>query len=40
MMATDHELITQTVHAPGREYLHLVRTGDGWKIANALWLPR
>lgn len=20
-----------------REYLHLVRTGDGWKIANALW---
>ena len=22
-----------------REYLHLVRTGDGWKIANALWRP-
>ena len=20
-----------------REYLHLVRTGDGWKIVNALW---
>jgi hypothetical protein len=20
-----------------REYLHLVRTDDGWKIANALW---
>jgi ketosteroid isomerase-like protein len=20
-----------------REYLHLVRTADGWKIANALW---
>ena len=20
-----------------REYLHLVRTGEGWKIANALW---
>jgi ketosteroid isomerase-like protein len=20
-----------------REYLHLVRTGSGWKIANALW---
>jgi hypothetical protein len=19
------------------EYLHLVRTNDGWKIANALW---
>lgn len=23
--------------APYREYLHLVRTGDGWKIVNALW---
>jgi hypothetical protein len=22
------------------EYLHLIRTGGGWKIANALWLPR
>jgi hypothetical protein len=21
------------------EYLHLVRTSDGWKIANALWRP-
>jgi ketosteroid isomerase-like protein len=21
------------------EYLHLVRTQDGWKIANALWRP-
>ena len=20
-----------------REYLHLVRTQDGWKIVNALW---
>jgi hypothetical protein len=20
-----------------REYLHLVRTGDGWRIVNALW---
>jgi hypothetical protein len=20
-----------------REYLHLVRTDDGWKILNALW---
>ena len=26
--------------APYREYLHLSRTGGGWKIANALWLPR
>jgi len=25
---------------PCREYLHLVRTGDGRKIANALWLPQ
>ena len=22
------------------EYLHLVRTPDGWRIANALWRPR
>ena len=22
------------------ELLHLVRTGEGWKIANALWSPR
>jgi hypothetical protein len=22
-----------------REYVHLVRTSDGWKIANALWRP-
>jgi hypothetical protein len=22
---------------PYHEYLHLVRTGDGWKVANALW---
>jgi hypothetical protein len=26
--------------APYREYLHLIRTGNGWKIANALWLPQ
>lgn len=25
--------------APYHEYLHLVRTRDGWKIANALWRP-
>jgi hypothetical protein len=25
--------------APYYEYLHLVRTRDGWKIANALWQP-
>ena len=22
-----------------REYLHLVRTAEGWRIANALWQP-
>jgi hypothetical protein len=26
--------------APYYEYLHLVRTGDGWKIANALFEVR
>ncbi len=27
-----------TVHtATYHEYLHLVRTADGWRIANALW---
>jgi hypothetical protein len=25
--------------APYHEYLHLVRTREGWKIANALWRP-
>jgi ketosteroid isomerase-like protein len=25
--------------APYHEYLHLVRTRDGWRIANALWRP-
>jgi hypothetical protein len=25
---------------PYHEYLHLVRTNAGWKIANALWRPR
>ena len=25
---------------PYHEYLHLVRTPDGWKIANALWRLR
>ena len=26
--------------APYREYLHLIRTRDGWQITNALWLPQ
>jgi hypothetical protein len=25
--------------APYHEYIHLVRTRDGWKIANVLWRP-
>jgi ketosteroid isomerase-like protein len=29
---------TATVHtATYHEHLHLVRTGEGWRIANALW---
>jgi len=24
---------------PYRGYLHLLRTGNGWKVADALWLP-
>jgi Putative lumazine-binding len=32
------DMASVTVHtATYREYLHLVRTADGWKIANALW---
>ena len=32
------DMASVTVHtAPYHEYLHLVRTGDGWRIANALW---
>jgi len=34
------DVATATVRsAVYREYLHLVRTRDGWKIANALWQP-
>jgi hypothetical protein len=32
------DIATAIVHsAVYHEYLHLVRTPDGWKIANALW---
>ena len=32
------DIATATVHsAVYHEYLHLVRTSEGWKIANALW---
>jgi hypothetical protein len=34
------DIASAIVHsAVYHEYLHLVRTGDGWKIANALWCP-
>ena len=34
------DIATVTVRsAVYREYLQLVRTADGWKIANALWRP-
>jgi hypothetical protein len=32
------DMASVTVHtATYHEYLHVVRTGDGWRIANALW---
>jgi hypothetical protein len=32
------EIATVVVHSSVyREYLHLTRTRDGWKIVNALW---
>jgi hypothetical protein len=31
-------MTTVVVHSESyREYLHLTRTDDGWKIVNALW---
>ena len=34
------DIATATVRsAVYHEYLHLVRTREGWKIANALWQP-
>jgi hypothetical protein len=34
------DIVTATVHAvPYVDYLHLVRTDDGWRILNALWCP-
>jgi len=34
------DIATATVHAvPYIDYLHLVRTPDGWRIVNALWCP-
>jgi ketosteroid isomerase-like protein len=34
------DIASVTVHsAVYHEYVHLVRTSEGWKIANALWQP-
>ena len=33
------ELTRDVDSASYHEYLHLVRTGEGWRIANALWQP-
>ncbi len=34
------DIASVTVHtAIYHEYVHLVRTADGWRIANALWRP-
>ena len=33
-----HDIASVLVRSePYHEYLRLVRTGDGWKVANALW---
>ena len=34
------DIATAAVHAvPYVDYVHLVRTADGWRIVNALWCP-
>ena len=36
----DGDIASATVHAvPYVDYLHLIRTDDGWRIVNALWRP-
>ena len=41
VVADVHDGIASVVvrSAVYREYLHLVQTGDGWRIVNALWAP-
>ena len=35
---TDRQAVAGAVRSPNyHEYVHLVRTSDGWRIANALW---
>ncbi len=37
---TYKDAATATVHTVTyHEYVHLVRTAEGWRIANALWQP-
>jgi hypothetical protein len=34
------DIAAATVHAvPYVDYIHLLRTADGWRIVNALWCP-
>jgi len=36
----DGDIATATVHSvPYVDYLHLIRTSEGWRIVNALWCP-
>jgi len=38
VLDTRHDIASVLVRSePYYEYLHMVRTRDGWKIANALW---
>ena len=38
--AIDKDAATATVHTVTyHEYVHLVRTAGGWRIANARWQP-
>jgi Putative lumazine-binding len=41
VLDVEHEIASVVVRsAPYYEYLHLVRTADGWRIVNALYLER
>ena len=34
------DIAAAVIHAvPYVDYVHLIRTADGWRIANALWCP-
>ena len=41
VLDVEHEIASVVVRsAPYYEYLHLVRTADGWRIVNALYRER